>query len=133
MTNTERLIQSLTSGYPHGVARMTFWVGKYTGNGPSVVNALRRRGYQVTRQANGSYVVCDPTSDAYKLEAHRALHRTVHPDVAAARRAALANAQEQLQLAIGHLNKVLNGCRNANEQMEADRAARDWLNSIGAA
>lgn len=71
----------------------------------------------------------DKDSDAYKLEQHRNLHNLVHPDI---RRLALANNQTQLQIAIGHLNKVLNGCRSAAEQQAADTAARDWLSSIGA-
>ena len=36
------------------------------------------------------------------------------------------------RIAIGHLEKVLNGCRTAEEQMAADKAAREWLTSIGA-
>jgi len=47
MTNTERLISSLEQAVAQGEAAITFMVGKYTGNGPSVVAALRRRGYRV--------------------------------------------------------------------------------------
>jgi len=36
------------------------------------------------------------------------------------------------RVAIGHLDKVLNGCSTAHEQQAADTAARDWLTSIGA-
>lgn len=42
MTNTERLIANLGTQ-----PSITFMVGKYTGNGNSVVAALRRRGYKV--------------------------------------------------------------------------------------
>lgn len=41
-------------------------------------------------------------------------------------------ARATARVAIGHLDKVLNGCRNASEQQAADTAARDWLASIGA-
>lgn len=47
MTNTDRLIKSLELGARAGNPTMTFMVGKYTGNGTSVVAALRRRGYRV--------------------------------------------------------------------------------------
>lgn len=50
---------------------------------------------------------------------------------AQAQRTALGNAQEALQTAVGHLQKVLNGCRSADEQQRADTAARNWLASIG--
>ena len=73
----------------------------------------------------------DPDSNEARLARHRDAFRTVHPDVAAGRRAALANFQEQLQVAIGHLQAVLNKCRSADEQQRADTAARDWLVSIG--
>ena len=42
----------------------------------------------------------------------------------------LATVQQQFQIAISHLDRVLNQCRNAAEQQEADTAARDWLESI---
>lgn len=71
----------------------------------------------------------DKDSDSYRLEQHRNLHSLVHPDI---RSMALANSQTQLQIAIQHLSKVLNGCRTASEQQAADAAARDWLLSIGA-
>lgn len=50
---------------------------------------------------------------------------------AEAQRTALANCQEALQVAVGHLQKVLNGCRSHDEQQAADTAARQWLLSIG--
>jgi hypothetical protein len=49
MTNTERLIQSLAYAEQSGQRGLTFMVGRYTGNGPAVVAALRRRGYEVTK------------------------------------------------------------------------------------
>jgi|GEM_PF-3590431 len=53
MTNTERLIASLEFGIKAGQPSLTFMVGKYTGNGPSVVAALRRRGYKVDKVPAG--------------------------------------------------------------------------------
>lgn len=47
MTNTERLIKNLEHANNLGYPTVFFRVGKYTGNGPSVVEALRRRGYEV--------------------------------------------------------------------------------------
>ena len=49
MSNTERLIDTLVHNTNHGVPEVVFAVGRYTGNGASVVNALRRRGYVVER------------------------------------------------------------------------------------
>lgn len=49
MTNTERLIASLQSAASVGQPSVEFFVGKYTGNGPSVVAALRRRGFKVSK------------------------------------------------------------------------------------
>lgn len=73
----------------------------------------------------------DPDSDTARLARHRDLFRTVHPDVATANRTALGNAQEQLQVAIGHLQAMLNTARNFQDQQSADTAARNWLISIG--
>lgn len=55
MTNTERLISELNKSNCAGLDHFDFYVGKYTGNGPSVVGALRRRGYTVEKlaQKNG--------------------------------------------------------------------------------
>lgn len=53
MTNTERLIASLECAINAGIPHVSFMVGKYTGNGPSVVAALRRRGYRVERVPAG--------------------------------------------------------------------------------
>lgn len=54
MTNTERLISEHATCQKHGV-NCRFAVGKYTGNGPTVVPALRRRGYTVTKLRNAYY------------------------------------------------------------------------------
>lgn len=54
MTNTERLIASLENAKKSGVNEVTFYVGRYTGNGPSVVAALRRRGFKVEKQRSAS-------------------------------------------------------------------------------
>ncbi len=44
--------------------------------------------------------------------------------------AAGAAAREPLQQALGHLDKVLNGCRNHAEQQAADTAAREFLDGF---
>lgn len=49
MTNTERLIYSLECAKKAGADFLNFYVGSHTGNGPSVVAALRRRGFTVDR------------------------------------------------------------------------------------
>ncbi len=55
MTNTERLIASLEYAIKSGLPYLNFYVGKYTGNGASVVEALRRRGYRVERIGRAQY------------------------------------------------------------------------------
>lgn len=57
MTNTERLIKSLEYAKNSGRNYIDFMVGKYTGNGPSVVAALRRRGFKVDKVPAGG-VAC---------------------------------------------------------------------------
>lgn len=47
LTNTERLIRDFEATQRTGGTKMHFMVGKYTGNGAAVVEALRRRGYTV--------------------------------------------------------------------------------------
>ena len=49
MTNTEKLIADLECCKKNGVHHVDFMVGRYTGNGPAVVAALRRRGYAVSK------------------------------------------------------------------------------------
>ena len=56
LSNTDRLIKSFEATTKAGLASMDFSVGKYTGNGPGVVAALRRRGLKITRNTTpGSY------------------------------------------------------------------------------
>lgn len=57
MTNTERLIYSLDCAIKSNLPHLDFYVGKYTGNGASVVAALQRRGYRVEKNhgVRGSY------------------------------------------------------------------------------
>ncbi|AGN82351.1 MULTISPECIES: hypothetical protein [Pseudomonas] len=56
MTNTERLIEEFKHCKAHGVT-LRFATGRNTGNGPSVVEALRRRGYTVNRLRSSYYEV----------------------------------------------------------------------------
>jgi hypothetical protein len=53
MTNTEKLIADLTNCKKNGITYVDFMVGKYTGNGSSVVSALKRRGFDVTKVPSG--------------------------------------------------------------------------------
>lgn len=53
MNNTDRLIQSLECAIRAGQDSVTFMVGRYTGNGPAVVAALRRRGFIVSKVPAG--------------------------------------------------------------------------------
>jgi 4-hydroxyphenylpyruvate dioxygenase-like putative hemolysin len=55
LTNTERLILSFESAERAGFDYINFRVGKYTGNGPSVVAALKRRGFKLMRLNTGYY------------------------------------------------------------------------------
>ena len=76
----------------------------------------------------------DPQSDSARLARHIALHRTVHPDIAAAARTqqeAHLLAVHQRNEAVAHLHALLNQRRTATQMLEAERAARDWLASIG--
>lgn len=61
MTNTERLIASLGFAAKSGRSYVDFLVGRYTGNGPAVVAALRRRGYKVNKVPAGG-------NTCYRLE-----------------------------------------------------------------
>ncbi len=58
VTNTEQLLRSLHQAEQQGISRITFRVGKYTGNGPAVIGALRHRGFSVQRLHNGTYELC---------------------------------------------------------------------------
>lgn len=55
MTNTELLISEFEQAIKYGATHFDFMVGKCTGNGPSVIAALERRGYTVERIRRGSY------------------------------------------------------------------------------
>lgn len=57
MTNTERLEACVVESEKFADGQVHFYVGKYTGNNPSVLNALRRRGYVVSHAAKGGYIV----------------------------------------------------------------------------
>lgn len=70
----------------------------------------------------------DPRNDADRLARHRALHNIglpPHPQVLT-----MANCQTQLQTAVRHLHALLNSQRTAVQSWEAEKAARDWLESI---
>lgn len=76
----------------------------------------------------------DPTSDQAILTRHRALHSTVHPDVAAAARTEWHRthlAVMQRDQAIVYLQRILNRSRTATESWQAEQEARQWLESIG--
>lgn len=60
-TNTERLICDLKTGLLNGHTEVSFMVGRYTGNGPSVVAALRKRGFVVDRRIGGYTLRAKPT------------------------------------------------------------------------
>lgn len=53
LSNTERLIADLENAEKLGHQSVHFMTGKNTGNGPSVVAALTRRGFDVTRSGSG--------------------------------------------------------------------------------
>jgi len=80
------------------------------------------------------YLQIDPDSDQARLDAHRRLHAIVHPDIAAASRRNseyMALMAHQRNEAIVHLQAILNDRRTATQALESDRAAREWLRSIG--
>ena len=54
-SNSDRLICDLEVSVANHVNHVDFAVGKYTGNGPSVVAALRRRGFEVSKIAAATY------------------------------------------------------------------------------
>lgn len=57
MTNTEQLLASLEWHQQYEYQHMDFYVGRFTGNGPAVVAAMRRRGYRVEKLSPGRYRV----------------------------------------------------------------------------
>lgn len=64
MTNTQRLIAGFEHSQRHGAPRFIFLVGKFTGNGPAVVAALRRRGYKVDHVPGAAAAYCIITGPA---------------------------------------------------------------------
>ncbi len=130
MNNTARLIADLDAALLRGESYVLFRVGRYTGNNTSVIGALNRRGYQCHRYDGDRYILQPSKTQQEAQELKMEVWRK-EQEASRIRRAALANSQQQLQIAIGHLDKVLNGCRNATEQQSADTAAREWLASIG--
>lgn len=83
----------------------------------------------------------DHDTDTARVDAHRSLHNIglpPHPDVESQRRYWDAALPPQLALvvaqrdeAVAHLHALLNSRRTATQAMESDRAAREWLESIG--
>lgn len=62
----------------------------------------------------------DPDTNASRLQAHRQLHSSgLRPWV--------SEVEDNFKEAIKHLNTVLNGCQNHDEQIRADTAARQFL------
>jgi hypothetical protein len=58
MTNTDRLIALLEIAERAGAnATIRFNVGRFTGNSPSVIAALRRRGFTVNSGADGGWIL----------------------------------------------------------------------------
>lgn len=55
LTNTDRLIETLERAEFSGNGVVFFYVGKYTGNGPAVIPALRKRGFKVSKHVTGMY------------------------------------------------------------------------------
>ena len=75
----------------------------------------------------------DTDSDSARIARHRALHNIglpQHPEIAA-RNEYFSLMVTQRDEAVAHLHAVLNSQRTATQAMEADRAAREWLASIG--
>lgn len=57
LSNTDRLALNFEHCQRENALPCRFMVGRYTGNGPSVVAALRRRGYQVQPAGNSTYEI----------------------------------------------------------------------------
>ncbi len=91
--------------------RKTGWWRKYT------LADARSQARTAEIRLSNAWELLDPINPAKQAEAQRT---------------ALGNCQESLQQAVAHLSKVLNGCRSADEQLKADTAAREWLQSVGA-
>jgi len=93
-----------------GFNRKTGWRRKYT------LADAKQNASTAARHARNAWELLEPISKEREADAQRTV---------------LGNSQTQLQLAITHLDTVLNKCRSHAEQQAADTAARDWLNSIG--
>lgn len=75
----------------------------------------------------------DPDSNEARLAAHRRLHNLgipPHPEVVARNQWSSLMFLQRNE-AIGHLQSILNDRRTATQALESDRAAREWLRSIG--
>ena len=97
---------------------------------------LQRSGFKRKGGWNRKYTLTDARRHAETAEirlrnAWELLDPVSPAEQAGAQRTALANAQQALQTALGHLQAVLNKPRTHDEQQAADTAARDWLVSIG--
>lgn len=57
LTGTERLEASLKIAVLNGGSTVQFKVGRWSGSSPSVVGALRRRGYLVKSDMDGGFVL----------------------------------------------------------------------------
>lgn len=97
---------------------------------------MQRSGFRRPDGWRRKYTLADARSHAQtaaiKLRNAWELIEPVNPARQAnAQRTALANSQDALQVAISHLQAVLNQARSHAEQQAADTAARQWLESIG--
>lgn len=96
---------------------------------------MQRSGFR-RKNWSRNYTLADAKRDAANAatrlrNAWELLDPTNPEKHAEAKRTALSNCQAQLQVAIGHLQAVLNKARTHAEQQAADTAARDWLVSVG--
>ena len=57
MKPTDRLIKNIEDVIKFGGTETHFYVGKFTGYGPGVIPALRKRGYKVTPHPKGGWVL----------------------------------------------------------------------------
>ena len=85
----------------------------------------------------------DPDTDDARLAAHRKFHHYGRDPLVEKRSVPVTNVplafenmtpadmyQSLLRMAVDHLDKVLNGCRSHQEQQAADKAAREFLQTI---
>lgn len=57
MKPTDRLIVTFNHVIENGLTEIRFYVGKFTGYGPGVIQALRKRGYTVSRSAKDYWIL----------------------------------------------------------------------------